>query len=844
MSHNPFVASFLQRRSLRRLRKTALRAESLAETVRALSDEQLTETFQALGVPTRKTMHESLAYVQEAAFRTLKLRPYTVQLMGAAALFDGVIAEMKTGEGKTLVVALAAAMAALAKKGVHVAVPNPYLAQRDAEAMRPFFEFLGLTVAVNTPEKTREEKQAAYAADITYSVHSELGFDYLRDHLVARADQRVQRGLHFAIIDEADLILIDEARTPLVISQMAPDDSRLVQWADAAVQPLVRDADVVVDEAQKLATLTEQGMDKVSTFLANHRVIPNARALFQPTHLFWMRYITAALRARFVYRRDQDYLVHEGKVHIIDASTGRVLQGRQWQHGLHQAIEAKERLQIQPETETVAEITYQNYFGLYTHLAGVTGTATPAAEEFETIYGRQVLEIPTHRPVIRQDHVDLLFKDRASKFLAIVDDVVEQRAKGRPVLIGAGSVEESEALSKWLTWAGVPHRVLNARQHAEEAQIIADAGLPGAVTVATSMAGRGTDILLGGHDTSDPAHADRRAQVVAAGGLHVIGTQRLESRRVDDQLRGRAGRQGDPGSSRFYLSLEDDLLRVYGAKHIEALAALTGQDEGQGQHSKLIDKVVRRSQQKIEAAHFSARHQMSQTDDVLAQQRAAVYALRNEILENRLGLDYVETLIEGAVARTIDAYVSEQIPAENWELLTLKSTLSEAYNVNLPVMRWATVDSLSAQEIRQRAIEAVLESYRAARAQTAESQLTEREQLALLTALDRAWREHLSDLDAIREGIHLRSFAQQNPVYMFAKEARNAFEAFQENYESSAVGFIWKLMKSEGGLEQQVEVPEAAPKAPQAKAPRIRRLSPCPCGSNKRFKYCHGALKA
>lgn len=866
MTHNSIATAFLQGQALRRLRSIARKAEKQAAAVSALSDTQLVEEFHALGAPKRATLTRSLALAQEAAFRSLGLRPYSVQLMGAAALFDGVIAEMKTGEGKTLVIALAAAMAALSRKGVHVAVPNAYLAKRDADTMSPFFEFLRLTVGVSVAEQSRADKQAAYAADITYAVHSELGFDYLRDHLVASADQRVQRGLYFAIVDEADSILIDEARTPLVISQPAEDDSRFVRLADYVVRPLLANQDVLVDEAQKNAVLTEQGMDRVGTLLVAHGIVPSARALYEPAHLHLMRYITAALRARFVYRLDQDYLIRDGQVHIIDPSTGRVLNGRRWQHGLHQAIEAKEHLPIQPEAEIAAEITYQNYFSLYEHLAGVTGTAAPAAEEFDAIYKRAVIQIPPHRPVIRKDLPDLLFANRAAKFRAIVDDVVEQHEAGRPVLIGVGSVEESEALSQWLNWAGVPHRVLNARQNAEEAQIIADAGLPGAVTVATSMAGRGTDILLGGRDSGDPEHAARHRQVVTAGGLHVIGTQRLESRRVDDQLCGRAGRQGDPGSSRFYLSLEDDLLRVYGTKSIEALATLTGKSTEHGVQSKMVDKAVRRAQEKIESTHFGARHQMSLTDDAIAQQRKAVYALRNDVLENRLDLTYLESLMAASIERVVQAYLDPSVPADQWELLTLKASLAEAYGVELPIMRWANVEGLRAQEILERILEAVLSTYRDGRANTPAEVLTAREQLALLTALDRAWREHLAELHAIREGIHLRSYAQQNPSYIFAKEAHVAFNAFKQAYEDAAVNYLWKLRQSEGGLEAPaivdapvvadeansagttfptvgtVPAPQSEPNRSPANLIRPRRLARCPCGSGRRFKHCHGLL--
>jgi preprotein translocase subunit SecA len=743
--------------------------------------------------------------------------------MAAGALFDGVIAEMKTGEGKTLAIALGACLAATAKKGVHIATPNPYLATRDTEAMRPLYEFLGLTVGTTVPGLSLAQKQAAYNSDVLYGVHSELGFDYLRDHLGAKAEQRVQRELYFAIVDEADSILIDEARTPLIITEPSTEHVGTAYVCDRIAQQLQVGPHVIVDHKARSAHLTEQGFERAAQGFKATGLIQTEQALYRPDQLHLMRQLEAALRARLLYQRDRDYVVHNGEVLIVDESTGRTLAGRRWQGGVHQAIEIREGLKVQSEPETVAEITYQNYFGLYLHLAGLTGTALTAAEEFEELYGRGTLPIPTHRPMIRRDLSDRLYSDRAAKFRAIVDDVHDRHSRGQPVLIGTGSVQESEALAAWFSWAKLPHRVLNARQNAEEAQIIQDAGRLGAITIATNMAGRGTDIVLGGAKEGEGATPSSEEAVIQAGGLHIIGTQRHESRRVDDQLRGRAGRQGNPGSSQFFLSLEDDLLRIFGASHFERLAQLVAQPGQNFAQGALIKRAVQRAQAAMEGVSFGARRQLVKTDRVIASQRNEVYAYRDSIILGEYTSSDLEGLISAPLERLIEEY-SEPADTEDedtWALL--QESVQALYHVDLSALSGEVAD------LKETIVESVLAHYRAARGTDAPD-LTEKERLCLLSALDRAWREHLTYVDSLREGMHLKGYAQQNPDHEFAKEARAAFDSFLIEYENRAVALLTTV------------TPIDAPLTSAAPAPVPSRLAPCLCGSGRRFKHCHGQL--
>jgi preprotein translocase subunit SecA len=806
-------------------------AQKYARELSGTSDAAIRARFRAHAYPTRATLPEVLALAREAATRSLALTPFPVQIMAAAALFDGVIADMKTGEGKTLVIGLAAALAALSGKGAHVATPNPYLAARDTSAMRPLYEFLGLSVGVTLPGQSLAEKQAAYACDIVYGVHSEFGFDYLRDHLVARPTQRVQRELHFVIVDEADSILIDEARTPLILTEPSSEHLAVVYVCDRIAKGLRNPQDLTVDPKERTVHLTESGFAHVALELAAAALIADEKTLYRPDHLYLMRYVEAALRARFVYQQDRDYLIHNGEVLIVDEATGRTLTGRRWQGGVHQAIEVAHGLPLQPESETVAEITYQSYFGLYTHLAGLTGTALGAAQEFEDLYDRGTIPIRTHRPLIRDDAPDQLYSDRAGKFLAIVEEVHARHRRGQPVLMGTASVEESEALARWFTWAKLPYRVLNARQNAEEASIIRDAGALGAITIATNMAGRGTDIVLGGHPEPTAQWAQAEKAVIAEGGLHIIGTQRNESRRVDDQLIGRAGRQGNPGSSRFYLSLEDPLLRVFGANDLVRLGQILAGPQKDYVESPLINKAVRKAQISMEALSFGARQQLVKTDRIIACQRTEVYGLREMILEGDYAAEAIEDLLHRAIDRTIEEFCQGETPLAAEDLAMLAATLEATYHLE-------ALPSLASDELpalKESVSDRVIAEYRAARGATGPA-LTERERLSLLTALDRAWREHLTLLDSIRDGMHLQSYAQQNPDHVFAKDARAAFDAFVLDYDARAVALLTaKLHSPHDSTALLAQAPAARP---------LSRIAPCPCGSRRRFKHCHGQLPA
>lgn len=815
---------FSSRTSLKKLRRIAALADKRLQEVKHIDDRLIRETFKVLNAQSAAGFPLALALAEEASTRTLGLKPFPVQAMAAAVLFDGVIAEMKTGEGKTLAIALAAAIATCSYKSVHIATPNPYLAARDSEAMRPLYEALGLTVGVTLPGQSVRVKQAAYACHITYGVHSELAFDYLRDNLVLNPAHRVQRGLDFVIVDEADSILIDEARTPLIISQHSEEHIDLVLIADGAVRELVVARDVSIDEKEKLALLTEDGFEHIGAILKQRGAIAGENDLYRPENLLLMRAIEAALRAHFTHHRDKDYVIKGQEVLIVDESTGRTLAGRRWQEGVHQAIEAKEKLPVQSEAHTIAEITYQSYFGMYRHLSGLTGTAMSSSQEFLDVYGCKTLEIPTNLPCVREDMPDLLFANRGEKFKAIVDAVHACHVKGQPVLIGTGSVAESEAVSQWLTWAGLPHNVLNARQNANEARVIAEAGLPGAITVATNMAGRGTDIVLGGHKDESPAWQRRHIDVIKAGGLHVLGTQRHESRRVDDQLRGRAGRQGDPGSSQFFLSLDDDLIRVFGSRYFENLGKLLGRDSGAGVTSPFLAKIIRKAQRALEERNYSAREQLFRFDGVIARQRELVYGLRRDVLDGENGAAILRHIFTSVITSLVESYSDNATVT----LAPIKEALYGLYRLNAEMLPLNEEEERSPNVIKSEIIEAA--STALSNMHLAGSNaLSDVQKRTILTAIDTAWRDHLTQLDSIREGIHLRSMAQESPIHAFAVEAFKTFEDFTQRYQSEVVLRLSSTESASG-----VDLP--------AHTRRISRASSCPCGSGMRYKHCHGIL--
>ena len=820
MSFKPFSA----RTSLRKLKRITAIANKHLKDIKHIDDELIKSTFQALSAESTLGFPLALALAQEAATRSLGLSPFPVQVMAAAVLFDGVIAEMKTGEGKTLAIALAAAVAACSYKSVHIATPNPYLATRDCGSMRPFYEALGFTVGVTLPGQSTHDKKAAYACNITYGVHSELAFDYLRDNLVLNSAHRVQRGLDFVIVDEADSILIDEARTPLIISQQAKEQVDLVLIADGVVRKLDVRKDLSIDEKEKLALLTEEGFEHVGAILKQRGIISDEQDLYKPERLLLMRAIEAALRGHFLYERDKNYVIKGAEVLIVDESSGRTLAGRRWQEGVHQAIEAKEKLPIRPEAQTIAEITYQSYFGLYRHLSGLTGTALSSAKEFLDVYGRKTIDIPTNLPCIRNDLPDLLFANREEKFKAIVEEVHERHSRGQPVLIGTGSVAESEAVSEWLKWANLPHNVLNARQNANEAQIIAEAGFPGAITVATNMAGRGTDIALGGHKDSSAKWAERHCEVLKSGGLHVLGTQRHESRRIDDQLRGRAGRQGDPGSSQFFLSLDDDLIRIFGVRYFENLGKLLGKENGTGVTSPVLAKIIRKAQGALEERNFSAREQLFRFDGVIARQRELVYALRNSIMDGPEGVSTLTHIFRSVLSELIESYSD----STTVQLAPIKEALLGLYNLDIAAIEANQDEQLAVGALKEQLLDDSLRAL-VSRHIGEGPELSEYQKRVILTSIDSAWCDHLTHLDSLREGIHLRSMAQESPVHAFAIEAFKAFEAFIQRYQSDVV------------LRLCSEDSESSPNTSLG-TPRLSRLTHCLCGSGIRYKHCHGRL--
>ncbi|KLV23463.1 preprotein translocase subunit SecA [Niallia circulans] len=825
------------KRDIKKLTKIADKIELLADETAALSDEQLkgkTEEFKARfqkGETLDDLLVEAFAVVREAAKRVLGLYPYPVQLMGGASLHDGNISEMKTGEGKTLTATMPVYLNALSGKGVHVVTVNEYLATRDAAEMGQLYNFLGLTVGLNLNGLSREDKQAAYNADITYGTNNEFGFDYLRDNMVLYNEQKVQRPLYYAVIDEVDSILIDEARTPLIISGSAQKSTQLYVRANIFVSSLKPEKDYTYDEKTKGVQLTEEGMSKAERVFQ----IEN---LFDVSNVAINHHITQALKAHASMHKDVDYVVQDGEIVIVDQFTGRLMKGRRYSDGLHQAIEAKENLEIQNESMTLATITFQNYFRMYEKLAGMTGTAKTEEEEFRNIYNMNVVVIPTNREIVRDDRADLIYASMDGKFRAVVEDIAERHKKGQPVLVGTVAIETSEIISKYLTKKGIPHNVLNAKNHEREAEIIATAGEQGSVTIATNMAGRGTDIKLG-------------EGVKELGGLAVIGTERHESRRIDNQLRGRSGRQGDPGVTQFYLSMEDELMRRFGSDNMKNMMTRLGMDDSQPIQSKMVSRAVESAQKRVEGNNFDSRKQLLQYDDVLRQQREIIYSQRNEVLTSENLRSIVENMIKSSLERNIQAHTPDNADRESWDL----QAIVDYVNGNLLNEGEVEVSDLRGKEgdeIVEFIFAKVLQSYDEKEEKLSPEQMREFEKVIVLRAVDSKWIDHIDQMDQLRQGIHLRAYGQIDPLREYQSEGFAMFEAMVIAIEEDVAKYIMKaeirnnLEREEVAKGQAVNPKEEGGDKKPKKKPAVKQLdigrnAPCFCGSGKKYKNCHGA---
>ena len=826
------------KREVKRLTKRAEEVIALADDMERLSDDELrgkTEEFKVRyqsGESIEDLLPEAFAVVREGAKRVLGLYPYPVQIMGGISLHEGNISEMKTGEGKTLTSTMPVYLNALTGKGVHVVTVNEYLASRDASEMGELYTFLGLTVGLNLNSLSKEEKAAAYACDVTYSTNNELGFDYLRDNMVLYKEQKVQRPLHYAVIDEVDSILIDEARTPLIISGSAQKSTQLYIQANAFVRVLKKDTDYTYDEKTKGVQLTEDGMSKAEQYFG----IEN---LFDISHVAINHHISQALKAHSSMHRDIDYVVQDGEIIIVDQFTGRLMKGRRYSDGLHQAIEAKEGLEIQNESMTLATITFQNYFRMYEKLAGMTGTAKTEEEEFRNIYNMYVVVIPTNKEIARDDRADLIYASMDGKFRAVVEDIAERHQNGQPVLVGTVAIETSEIISKYLSKKGIHHNVLNAKNHEHEAEIIAHAGEQGAVTIATNMAGRGTDIKLG-------------EGVKDCGGLAVLGTERHESRRIDNQLRGRSGRQGDPGVTQFYLSMEDELMRRFGSDNMKSMMERLGMDDTQPIQSKMVSKAVESAQKRVEGNNFDARKQLLEYDDVLRQQREIIYAQRNEVLESENLRSIVEQMIQSSVARNVAAHTLNS--DESDETSDFQSLL-DYINGNLLQEGVLTLEDLHGkdnEELTEMILAKVKEHYDEKEAQLGEEQMREFEKVIVLRAVDSKWMDHIDMMDQLRQGIHLRAYGQVNPLREYQHEGFAMFEAMVEAIEEEIAKYIMKaeirnnLQREEVAKGQAVnpkEDGETVKKKPVVRKVNVGRNDLCPCGSGKKYKNCHGNLE-
>jgi len=886
-------------RLLRQYRKIVIRINELEPQMQGLSDTDLqakTAEFKARhqkGETLDQLLPEAFAVVREAGRRVLGMRHFDVQLIGGMVLHAGKIAEMRTGEGKTLMATLPAYLNALSGKSVHIVTVNDYLARRDAEWMGRIHRFLGLNVGVNLSQMPSAEKVEAYRADITYGTNNEFGFDYLRDNMVQRAEDRVMRGLNFAIVDEVDSILIDEARTPLIISGQADDSTQMYKAVNVLIPRLIQQADEEapgdyhVDLKQHSVMLSEEGHEKAEALMVEFGLMPEGASLYDPSNITLIHHLYAALRAHALYHRDQHYVIQNGEVVIVDEFTGRMMQGRRWSEGLHQAVEAKEGVKIQNESQTLASITFQNYFRMYSKLSGMTGTADTEAFEFNQIYGLETVIIPPHRSMVRKDRMDQVFRSAREKHAAIIADIRDCHERGQPVLVGTTSIESSELLSGMLDKEKLSHQVLNAKQHAREAEIVAQAGRPGVITIATNMAGRGTDIVLGGNPESEIAAIEsdetlsaevkeqrikalksewqeRHDQVVAQGGLHIIGSERHESRRIDNQLRGRAGRQGDPGSSRFYLSLEDPLLKIFASDRVAAIMDRLQMPEGEAIEHPWVTRAIENAQRKVEARNFDIRKQLLEYDDVSNDQRKVIYAQRNELLEAEDISATINQIREDVIEAMFRLYVPAEASEEMWDIEGLKKTLLEELGLNLPVEEWLGQESgLDEEAVIRRLCDAAKLTYDAKFSGVDAPSLHGYERAVTLHSVDGRWREHLAALDHLRQGIHLRGYAQKNPKQEYKREAFELFSMMLDNIKREVTRILMQVQVStaseaEAATEQEIaadtvgqvqyhhsDYDEAlsAPVESQEQAmPRVGRNDPCPCGSGKKYKQCHGAL--
>ncbi|MGR8934159.1 MAG: preprotein translocase subunit SecA [Gammaproteobacteria bacterium] len=891
-------------RLIKKKKKQVKKISALASEYEKLSDAELSaktvefRTRLAEGEKLEKMLPEAFATVREASKRVLGMRHFDVQLIGGMVLNDGKIAEMKTGEGKTLVATSAAYLNALTGKGVHVVTVNDYLAKRDASWMGKIYAFLGMTTGVIISDLDSEERRAAYAADITYGTNNEFGFDYLRDNMAFSMEQKVQRPLHYAIVDEVDSILIDEARTPLIISGVAEENTVFYLRANEIVPFLSKQekedgpGDYSVDEKTRQVHLTEEGHERIERLMVERGIITAGESLYGAANIRWMHFLNAALRAHTLFQKDVDYIVRDEQVMIVDEFTGRIMSGRRWSDGLHQAIEAKENVKIQTDSQTLASITFQNYFRLYEKLSGMTGTADTEAYELQKIYGLEVVVIPTHRPMIRGDKGDLVFLTAREKYDAIVADIKDCVQRQQPVLVGTTSIENSERISSLLRKQNIHHEVLNAKQHEREAHIIEHAGRPGAVTIATNMAGRGTDIVLGGSLEAElaalgeeagtaerekvrGAWLDRHEQVIASGGLHVVGSERHESRRVDNQLRGRSGRQGDPGSTRFYLSLEDDLMRIFASERVSVLMQKLGMGEGEAIEHPWVTRAIENAQRKVESRNFDIRKQLLEYDDVANDQRKVIYRQRDELMAAEDIGPIITSIREDVINKVITQYIPPKTMEEQWDIKGLEEHLKQEFLTEIPVARMLEEDhALHEETLRERIVELVEQTNRDKVTTLPPEVLKRVEKSVMLQVLDSSWKEHLAAMDNLRQGIHLRGYAQKDPKQEYKREAFKMFASLLEHIKYEVVEILAKVQvrqeedaeaideqrqthqelhfehadaKAIEAEEQQPAVRDEEPErqAPQPfvhERPKVGRNEPCPCGSGKKFKHCHGRL--